>query len=69
MAMPPILGIGRVCTRGRSVGTSTAPMRAASRTVSGVSAKTMLAASKNPHTARPSPTRVSSDSVNDMGRL
>ena len=68
IAIPPIRGTGELCTRGRSLGTSSAPMRGANHAAAGVSTSTIAAASTNPHIAAPLPSRASRDSDRDIPR-
>ena len=63
-------GTGCACTRGRSVGSSSAPMRCASRTTSGVSSSTIAAADRTkPQTTVPSRISASRESGKDMRRI
>ena len=67
IATPPIRGIARVCTRGRSrSGSSSAPTRCARRTVSGVSTSTSASALTSPHIAGPSSSSARMESAKEM---
>ncbi len=66
IASPPMRGTGILCTRGRSVLSSTPPMRGASTETIGVSTRTMAAATRNPHSAEDSSTSARRESGKDM---
>ena len=59
-------GTGRECTRGRSVGSSSAPTRCANRSTTGVSSKTIATADRKPQTTVPSRMSASRESGKDM---